>query len=275
MSHMGPARLSPPKTPRQSRNSEDTSMTVSNTNLRPAEPTKTKPPRPISFAPSFAPALSKKNVDQVVDSEDVQFVNTIPNSASKFTSPPSHKRRGRYSKRGGKGRLATRLANLCNVRANDAVKLQNPAFSRHCSAFDLNHPRHRAKSHTDLMILGDYPYPWVNTADRDSNMTVLGHIYQHVRSDKKPRHEGELAWVTFTMATARSVKLQKGSQLRLYNSAIIPSRKSVVITDNATEDLNSNGCKLIILCTDLCEPYELNPLPRVGCTENNASTAKE
>lgn len=206
-----------------------------------------------------------------------------PTTASASSPPVPARRRSRGSSKGGGGGTWTkRFATLRNSRANDSVRLQNQAFSRHRHnhAFDLNDPRKRANSYTDVTIVGGGDCTgsasWIHAAgavgEQDSKIAVLAYLHRHVRAGSETNHpsfqEKEFAWVSFTLATARSISLQKGIQLRLYNAVVIPNRHAVTIDPHAATALgvkSSMECRHVVICTHLCEPYPsgLEPLPPI------------
>jgi hypothetical protein len=262
-----------------------TALNQSTTSIR----TTTKPaPTAISFAPSFVPSLRTISPDQVEEAgKDMPQVFLRSSTTTALSSPPvPARRRSRGSAKGGGGTWTKRFATLRNSRANDSVRLQNQAFSRHRHnhAFDLNDPRKRANSYTDVTIVGGGDCTgsasWIHAAaagvvgEQDSKIAVLAYLHRHVRAGSETKHppsfqEKELfAWVSFTLATARSINLQKGIQLRLYNAVVVPSRHAVTIDSHATAALGAKGsmeCRHVVICTHLCEPYPsgLEPLPPI------------
>ena len=104
--------------------------------------------------------------------------------------------------------------------------------------------------------MGNCSHPWIGGAE-DSQISVLAYVHCHTPR-KEPDYnldDNELAWVTFTIATARSVNLQKGKQIRLYNAIMIPSGVSTTINGLTIESLKSNICQRILISTWLCETH--------------------
>ena len=110
---------------------------------------------PLNFAPAFMAGKSRvhhSKDDQVVEDtscqerEETLFIS--PNN-SNFSSPPPKTRR--RNTRGGSnlGSWGRKLVANQSSRSSDALRIQNQAFCRQ-TTFDVNGPRKRAKSHTDI-----------------------------------------------------------------------------------------------------------------------------
>lgn len=222
--------------------------------------TKATPTPPLNFAPAFMAGKSRvrhSKDDQVVEdnsSQERESVFISPNN-SNFTSPPPKTRR--RNSRGGSnlGSWGRKLGTIQSSRSSDALRIQNQAFCRQAT-FDINGPRKRAKSHTDITILGNCSRHWMKGTE-DSQFSVLAYVHCHTPR-KEPGynlHDNELAWVTFTIATARSVNLQRGKQIRLYNAVMIPSGVCTTINGLTIESLKSNICQRILISTWLCETH--------------------
>lgn len=232
--------------PRRDRNSHG----VSTSDTRGNFPRNTSKP-PVSFAPSFMSTTKRvHSADQVEETEPP--TTSMPHSTTDhlFPSPPprSRSRRGKKSL----GVLGRKLEALQSARSNDTLRLQNQAFLRH-KTLDINDPRKRANSKTDITIVGDCVWPYGTSAD--STFTVLVYVHSHEHTER-PEHavlNDELAWATFTFGTARNINLQKGKQVRLYNSIFIPCQQFTTIHGLTMEKLKSNVCKHILLATWLCE----------------------
>jgi hypothetical protein len=154
---------------------------------------------------------------------------------------------------------------------------------------DVSDPRKRAKTYTDVTILGQYGGPWMNVPE-DTKITVLGYAHRHIQQcideshhrsntalhlqhqkqeDTKTISNDFFAWFTFTLATARRIELQQGCKLRIYNAIILPCRLPVVLDippssaffleNNIEIDSTSSGtttarcCERTVICTHLCE----------------------
>lgn len=234
------------------------------------------PKSSFSFAPSFvakkASALSQDSIGE--DSGDDCRMVIAPNRQS--LTPPPFKRRRRSKI--ASGEWVQRFVALQNAQNNDAVRLQNRAFSK--VLLDLSDPRKRAKTSMDVTILGQYIGPWINVAD-DKKLTVLGYAHRHTNQKtrvEKNRHSqkrtltqdevntvsrGFFAWFTFTLSTARRIELQQGCKLRIYNPIVLPCRapfkldappKSMFAAEeDKMENHDTVCCDKTVICTQLCE----------------------
>ena len=224
-----------------------------------------------SFAPSFVPI---KSIASIVDSfnedavgddsgDDCRVVisrriyhDTIKNN--KFAVSPSHTKRKR-----GKvitGEWGRKLIALRNSRSNDSIRLQNQAFARR-KVYDMNDPRKRAKTLTDVTILSSYKGPFINVPE-EMKITVLGYIHRHIHTRNKNATtkdlQGCLAWFTFTLSTARSINLELACKLRIYNSVILPCSMPITLDlpQNCflgVRETDNVRCDKIVVCTQLCE----------------------
>jgi hypothetical protein len=231
---------------------------------------------PVSFAPSFMPTTKRVNAtDQVEDTQEKEPLTASidpPTTHHQFPSPPPQGRRRRGRKTSGT--LGKKLEALQSARSNDALRLQNQAFLRH-NTFDMNDPRKRAKSQTDVTIVGDCARPY--GAAEDSKFTVLTYVHSHRQKDRPESAaalEHELAWATFTFATARNINLQKGKQVRLYNAIFIPCQQHATMDGLAIETLKSNVCERILIATWLCETHP-GGLLDLSFTTNTEETNNE
>ena len=222
-----------------------------------------------SFAPSFVPTKSKVVLDDAIgdDSEDECRVTNTPTSSSFASTTPPFSRRRRS--KNATGEWVRRFITLRNSHSNDSVRIQNKAFARQRLMLDVSDPRKRAKTYTDVTILGQYAGPWINVPD-ELKVTVLGHVHRHVQlkhsSDTNRNHKENLetlcedfhAWVTFTLATARRIELHPGCSLRIYNAIILPSRLPTAFdfppsAKHSADNKSSGSCDKNIICTNLCE----------------------
>jgi hypothetical protein len=213
-------------------------------------------------------------------------------------SSPTTSRRHRASKSHGNskgGPWTKRLAALKSNQTNDAMKLQHPGMNRH--AFDLNDPRKKAKSYTDVTILSDeechgaVPKSWSLSASGTASsgdgslMTVLGHIHQHgpihrgyespTMSTKATASKQAFAWISFTRMTARNIGLRKGMELRLYDAVLLPARR--IGAEGASHNEDEMDCRFLVICTQLCEkhPGKLNPVPNLDVAAFLPATSKD
>ena len=230
-----------------------------------------------SFAPSFvqtkSSALSQDSIGD--DSGDDSRVVTTPVNHFALTPPLQRRRRSKAAN----GEWVRRLISLQNALSNDSVRLQNKAFSRHKMLLDASDPRKRAKTFTDVTILGQYVGPWVNVPE-DMKITVLGFVHGHTQQTGEnyrrmtPQQQTQkqrntktvskdfFAWFTFTLSTARRIELQKGCKLRIYNAIILPCRSpikldappvSLVSLENGNGLSGTVRCEKTVICTNLCE----------------------
>jgi hypothetical protein len=236
----------------------------------------------ISFAPTFVPATKPsceidditdaviedptRNEDYVVDIQNRQTTH-IPAIFSSPQPPMKHRRSGKVN-----GTWVKRLMALRNTRKVDAVRLQNQAYARH-SKIDLNNPRKRANSSTDVTILGNI-HQGIWNLPEESTITILGYIHSQTHVNKgetnkeanpeQDHNQGTtvreskfFAWVTFKVYTARSIGLDRGDLLRLYNAVILPCPHAteLILPQSLLECNNAklHYCKNIVVCTDLCE----------------------
>lgn len=116
-----------------------------------------------------------------------------------------------------------------------------------------------------------------NNLTSDVNKTQEELIVPHQCKEKKD--SGILpfplfAWVCFNKETIHQHKINIGSQLRIYNCVVVPSRQKEGEKDNHdSEHINVDQSRInrkkaslpIIVCTQLCEPYpaSLPPLSTV------------
>ena len=258
-----------------------------------------------SFAPSFVPTKSIASMSVSLDDavgddsgDESRFVTSTrvaPTSTAinQYVNTPPHAKWRRAKT--VTGEWARRLIALRNSRSNDSLRLQNKSFARQ-RIFDWNDPRKRAKTYTDVTIMGQYNGPWVNLPE-DTKITVLGYIHRHVQRSSNSfnghnrhahdhRHaqqqqqqyqehetiisEDFFAWLTFTLATARNINLQRACKLRIYNAVILPCRFPVTLDlppksfCNLRKKSNSSGsknifCENIVICTHLCERADNSP----------------
>jgi hypothetical protein len=248
-----------------------------------------------SFAPSFVPTKSIASVaaslidDTVGDDsgDECRLVTSnrlvlTGTNTSNILSPPYAKRR--RSNKTVTGEWGRRLIALRNSRANDSVRLQNQAFARR-RMFDVNDPRKRAKTFTDVTIMGSYNGPWINRPE-DMKITILGYVHRHIQKNNNSytkgnnqlhdqchhHHQQQLlqqeadnifsqdyfAWFTFTLATARCINLERACKLRIYNAIILRCRMPTRLdlppkSFGGSNSKNIIRCEKIVICTHLCE----------------------
>ena len=219
-----------------------------------------QPATNISFAPSFCTSKLGNNnrvsdqIEEVTMDLDVDDNGTVPIRAPASTTFSSKPTRKRKTTKASVGPLGKRLAVLRNALASDSARLS--AFGISQNAFDLNDPRRRAKSQTDVTILGDAP------VSEGGKLTFLGLVHMHVRKDANPdtstttAWEPRCAWISFTPVTARSINPQKGLRVRMYNAVLLPCPEiQLQGLPSANGIVANTACRHILLCTQLCEPF--------------------
>ena len=277
----------------------------------------------ISFAPSFLPKANfgtENNKDQVEDFKDPKtpFRHRALSDQRVFSPTHNHNlsqlmtssHRGKQRRAPG-GKLAKRLSTLRNNTKCDAIRL----FHSSDTLAAWNNPRNKATTHTDLTILGDPNKETAAGAVEAANQkfTILCLIHNHVHkkgnnykqpstshatttnSSKNdtggnPQTQPFYSWVTFLNTTARSVSLQIGLQVRVYDAQLITCRVDTAV-DIPMKDLNniiggecchpdgnkniSKSCRNILICTELCEIYssEWPPLTTNTTAMSNSTTA--
>jgi hypothetical protein len=216
----------------------------------------------ISFAPSFCTSKLGNNNNNTVSDQieeatmdiDIDNGTVVPIRAPASTTFSSKPTRKRKTTKASVGPLGKRLTVLQNTLASDSARLS--AFGISQNAFDLNDPRRRAKSQTDVTILDVAP---ISEGDK---LTVLGLVHKHARKDvpsdtsSTTVWEPRCAWISFTPVTARSINLQKGLQVRMYNAVLLPCPEIQLQGPPSENGIVANTtCRHILLCTQLCEPF--------------------
>ena len=248
------SRPSAPLDRAQSRTDLVSNTSSSNTNEQNEDISTDQEKKSISFTPSFISSSISKPLEPLEDSKDSDNISESVLAENTIIIPSPSPKKKRKNSKGHLGPLTRHFANLMNTRASDAARLHNPAF-RQKAAFDLNDPRKRAKSYTDVTILGECSGPLMNTSE-ETKFTVLGYIHGHF--DQEQMHaklESILVWISFTIGTARSIELRKGLQLRVYDAIVLPSRHCIDIEVNASIRVKNNECRHVLICTNLCEPF--------------------
>jgi hypothetical protein len=253
-------------------NSTDSEQTESTTKttVQPSRPKKR------SFAPSFLRMNTDDQVEEAPpDPEDAQLFS--PGRGRRFINSNHSSPKRRSPMKGKGGPLGKRLFALRNTLANDTARLS--AMST--SAFDLNDPRKRATSTTDLTIVGDIS-PTKMIHGKHVTLAMV-HSHKETRNSDAPdqplheEHHPSWVWVSFDISTARSVNLHKTQQLRIYNGVFITCTEVDIVLPSMSHHSNENSegppsenhqkCRHILACTQLCEPYPTNAatkLPSMG-----------
>ena len=253
----------------------------------------------ISFAPSFLSSQSlgiENSKDQVEEDNDAQlrFPRRVLQEQGRLSSLNSQNTSQLVSNRSKQRRTHVglwekRLHALRNANMSDAIRLFHPD-----NFVDWNNPRHKSTSHTDLTIIGDPNKIASKTAltmVEEGNHNSLQHhkvhilclVHNHVQKDEgcmipaiasvtndsdvstsKIPQAPFYSWVTFQKSTSRSISLQRGQQLRVYNAQLIPCRSDTIIhmptkiANHFAGDCHRNmstSCRHILICTELCELY--------------------
>jgi hypothetical protein len=264
--------------------------------------------------PRAAPEVLTSQIEQDDDNRNAATNNSssvVAIDRPSFSSPTTS-RRHRASKSHGNssksGPWTKRLAALKSNQTNDAMKLQHPGMNRHGVSFDLNDPRKKAKSYTDVTVLSDHdessqqgvkPKSWslsTNATGASSGdgslLTVLGHIHRHApiinhrcteslptsTGDTTLSEQGSFAWISFTRTTARNVGLRKGMALRLYDAVLLPVHRMVGPEQGESrDDRGTMECRFLVICTQLCEehPGKLDPVPNFDVAAFRQATSKD
>ncbi|KAG7356088.1 hypothetical protein IV203_000774 [Nitzschia inconspicua] len=234
----------------------------------------------VTFAPSFVSSANSAIVpaapiDMLVE-EPTRQEDYFANIQSRPTdhlpailsSPQPHTKRRRTSKITGK--WERRLTALRKTRCSDIGRLQNQAYARH-AGIELNNPRKRAASRTDVTILGVNQGPR-NLPD-DCFIAVLCYVHSHTQNMESKRfdqtgnlekqkdvtiiHRNIFSWITFKISTARNIGLENGCRLRLYDAIVLPSPQATRLTLPEEfiqwSGVENHCCQNTVICTDLCE----------------------
>ena len=272
-----------------------------------------------SFLPSLSVGGIENSKDQVEEDNDPKMkcsrrvLQDHQGGLSSLNSPNtsqlvSNRKNKQQQRRTHVGMWEKRLHALRNATMSDAIRLFHPN-----NFVDWNNPRHKSTSHTDLTIIGD-PNKMSSTtmltmgeegnhnlSQNDNKVHVLCLVHNHVQkseggytlptviaSDSEgstTTTQGQVpfySWVTFQRSTSRSISLQRGQQLRVYNAQLIPCRSSrsettTTIIDMPTklakhfvgdchQNIMSTSCRHILICTELCELYNSNEWPPLTTT---------
>jgi hypothetical protein len=173
------------------------------------------------------------------------FSSSEARSPPVFSSPPVRKQKG--------GKLSNRLKAVRSGILGDVIRLQSGQypFREKQSMFDMNDPRARAQSYMDVSFLGDATVFATENNHSSQQLAIRGRVHQHLlQSSQQPCPPNNcVAWFVFSSDSVRTFNLQYGSMLRIYNA--------VAITIGEAADW-------IISCTDLCEAYPSDVLPKLN-----------
>ena len=235
---------------------------------------------PVSFAPSFLVRTRVVADDAIEESGNAgeewdvsapqahPFPSRSPPFRSPETSPP--RKKSKKSGGGGGGALVQRLKQVRDNVRGDVIRLQSGQypFLATTTRFDVNDPRHRAKSHMDVTLVGE---PVLSDLEHEKVVfCVIVHTHHMEGGDTGTTlvPAGCLAWAYFSTATARERNLQPSRELRIYNPvALAVSRPSSTESpptaggQTAAEPLTF-PVEWIIIATQVCEPYP-DVLPRL------------
>ena len=243
-----------------------------------------------SFAPSFLQtATSSKAVNDQVEEAPPEEDDFHDNGTDR--SPPRRRsfhtaaassspyRRSPNSKGGkGGGPLVKRLLALRNTLATDTARLSANHHNTMTSSttFDLNDPRKRADSVTDLTIVRCYNDSTTTAAPGNSTtkqVVALAMVYRHTTTTSKEKQHNHnppfWTWASFDRVTARSIHLHQHQQLRVYNGVFLS------VTSQEEDPSTTTSCQHILVCTQLCEPYPSNQatLPTVEAILGGPTTS--
>jgi len=197
-----------------------------------------------------------------------------------FSSSTPPRRKHRSSSNKNHGPWVKRLGTIKSKQAADALKLQHTGMNRHgLSFFDLNDPRRKAKTYTDVSILEQHdcygvalPTCWSWDVNNNNNntssygdqshdgalLTVLCYIHNHGPINRGTPVSTKIskvyAWISLTRMTARNIGLQKGLELRLYDVILLPIRQGHASSHHPTT--NNPQCRFILIRTQLCERHQ-------------------
>lgn len=216
-----------------------------------------------SFLPSFlstSAAFSGPPIDDADDDVDTpnpgvlsNDVSTITRSFSSaegrsppvFSSPPSRKQKG--------GRLLNRLKAVRNGILGDVIRLQSGQypFPEKKSTFDVNDPRARAVSFMDVTLEGDASVFGTEQPTGGRQLIIRGHIHQHVVTSFQQAcsPHGCQAWFVFGCDSTRTLEIKHGVMLRIYNAVPFAS---------------GGKPNYVVTCTEFCEPYPDDILPKLS-----------
>jgi hypothetical protein len=189
--------------------------------------------------------------------------------------------------------LAKRLKSIRDGVKGDAIRFSSGQYPFSVRSVNRNDPRNRADSVCDVTVLGN-PIPWDTHARGEASlnhrqssqqrlMTALCYVHSWTflnaaRTDidsKLCEMKGEeLAWIVFAYDTAHEQNLVKGSQLRIYNSVLIPAAGTKSSGESKGDEAVTAGVNWIVMCSQRCEAYPssvLSPLPDVSSVASQAS----
>ncbi len=221
--------------------------------------------RPTTMPKPQATETLSNRMDATADAENA-FVAPALNRSS-FSSPtlPGKNRSSKHHNKGGA--WTKRLAILKSNQTNDVMKLQHDGMNRHSISYDLNDPRKRANTYTDVTILSDEDCHGVNIKNWVLNqtvtspssgdgtlLTVSSYIHEHapVKGSARESVGKSFAWISFTRATARNVGLENGMNLRIYNAVLLPVRQG---SGKTTIHGSKTESRFLVICTQLCERH--------------------
>ena len=244
-----------------------------------------------SFAPSFLQTATNKAVnDQVEEAppDDEDNFNDIGtdrspprrrsfHAATAAASSSPYRRSPNSKGAKGSGPLVKRLLALRNTLATDTARLSAHHNNMTGSTtFDLNDPRKRADSVTDLTIVRCYNDSTTATnsgTNTTKQVVALAMVHRHTTTTSKEKQHNHTTpfwtWASFDRVTARSIHLHQHQQLRIYNGVFLPIRKE------QEEPSTTTTCQHILVCTQLCEPYPSNQaaLPTVEAILGGPTTS--
>jgi len=178
-----------------------------------------------------------------------------PAMASSISATPclSGKRSRKRDKAMGLTKL---LRDIRSASDGDCMRLKSGASQAHRDLTkrrrtDVSDPRNRAAYSIDVTLLGD-PIPWEGGIKRT---TILGYVHStHIQkaddviAHMLPKAEA-FAWMILDYDTINEKRVNRGTQLRIYDPMVFPSRYT---------SLSAIGC------TKVCELYPADLAPLSG-----------
>ncbi|GAX24267.1 hypothetical protein FisN_4Lu594 [Fistulifera solaris] len=151
------------------------------------------------------------------------------------------------------GRLCKRLQSIRDTIRGDKIRFQSGQYPFSVVSLDMNDPRNRATSLLDVTLVETSGTNYLES----QKVVMLGFV--HHATGRLSHLISHFAWICFACDTARELLLEKGKQLRIYNSLSMELSGSFCGFSSSTLP----AVKTMILATTLCElyPQELPQLP--------------
>lgn len=227
------------------------------------------------------PTMPKPRVTEEVSSqrehEDEPLHSVATVNRPNYTTPAVLRRQS--SSKNKSGPWTKRLALIKSEETTNVMKLQHAGMCRHGVSFDLNDPRKKAKTCTDVTIVSNVdsrgvaiqtlilrPTPGASSSCDDTLITVSSFIHDHrpINGNISSKSvTSSFAWISFRQTTARNIGLEQGMPLRLYDAVLLPIQQSESMKDSSTDTENVAEHRFVIICTQFCErhPTGWGPIP--------------